>query len=412
MAELVLLERDQLEVLFSDGLRFSIEGPRGPMRFDYNGDGTWDVVNPKGGTAFGTWRYEKRKICRDETGKRGGWDGLQRKQICFAIKMEGSQLYLGGKSLPLSLEDESVLARLQQPAGSYPGTSGIAAERALELKRLELERERLALEKEKLHRERLLLEREREQTVVNMAISRAVPDVQFGDYHALVIGINDYKSLPKLKTALTDARAVARTLESKYGYVVHLLENPTRIDIIDKLDTMREKLTENDNLLIYYAGHGWLDPQSGRGYWLPVNAETDRRARWFSNSDLTDAMQALFAKHVMVVADSCYSGTLTRSIKPSNRTPDFIERMAKKRTRVVLSSGGLEPVVDSGGGKHSLFAAQFLRALNENQAILDGTRLFEIVRKNVVLNAEQTPQYSDIRRAGHEGGDFLFVRRK
>ena len=122
-------------------------------------------------------------------------------------------------------------------------------------------------------------------------------------------------------------------------------------------------------------------------------------------------MRAIFAKHVMVVADSCYSGTLTRSIKPENRTPDYIERMASKRTRVVLSSGGLEPVTDAGGGKHSLFAAQFLRALEENHSILDGTHLFEIVRKNVMLNADQTPQYSDIRRAGHEGGDFLFVRR-
>jgi hypothetical protein len=36
---------------------------------------------------------------------------------------------------------------------------------------------------------------------------------------------------------------------------------------------------------------------------------------------------------------------------------------------------------------------------------------FEQVRQNVVLNADQTPEYSDIRRAGHEGGDFLFVRR-
>ena len=191
-----------------------------------------------------------------------------------------------------------------------------------------------------------------------------------------------------------------------------MLENPTRSDILDKLDELRETLTENDNLLIYYAGHGWLDPQSGRGYWLPVDARSDRRSRWFSNGDLTDALQALFAKHVMVIADSCYSGTLTRSVKVTERNPDYIARMAKKRTRVVLSSGGLEPVSDAGGGKHSVFAAQFLDALRENLDVLDGTQLFEVVRRNVVLNAEQTPQYSDIRRAGHEGGDFLFVRKR
>ncbi len=247
--------------------------------------------------------------------------------------------------------------------------------------------------------------------IVLVTRKRAIPDIAFGAYHAVVIGINDYETLPKLKTAVADARAVAQTLKANYGFKVSLLENPTRSDIIDAFDELREKLGEEDNLLIYYAGHGWLDKQSGRGYWLPMNARVDRRSRWVSNADLTDALQALLAKHVMVVADSCYSGTLTRSIKVPERNKAYIERIAEKRARVVLSSGGLEPVADSGGGKHSVFAAQFLKVLQGNESVLDGTQLFEKVRQTVVLNADQTPEYSDIRRAGHEGGDFLFVRK-
>ncbi|MFT6582226.1 MAG: hypothetical protein ACJAU6_002667 [Alphaproteobacteria bacterium] len=235
----------------------------------------------------------------------------------------------------------------------------------------------------------------RRDHIVQVTRTRNIPEVEFGAYHAVVIGINDYTSLPKLKTAIADARAVAKTLKEKYNFTVRLLENPSRGDIIDIFDEMREILEESNNLLIYYAGHGWLDQQS----------------RWLSNSDLTDALQAILAKHVMVVADSCFSGTLTRSIKVPGRNPNFIKRMAEKRARVVLSSGGLEPVSDSGGGDHSIFAAQFLYALNENSAIMDGTQLFETVRHKVVLNAQQTPEYSDIRLSGHEGGDFLFVRR-
>lgn len=248
--------------------------------------------------------------------------------------------------------------------------------------------------------------------VVTVLRSRDIPQIDYGNYHALVIGIDNYDALPKLNTAVADAREVARTLEANYGYSVHLLENATRIDIIDALDVMRETLDEDDNLLIYYAGHGWRDEQNGRGYWLPAGARTDRRSRWFSNASLTDALQALLAKHVMVVADSCYSGTLTRSAAVTAGSPDYIERMVEKRARVVLSSGGLEPVADSGGGKHSVFAKQFLTALRDNEGVLDGTQLFEQVRHKVVLNANQTPEYSDIRLAGHEGGDFLFVRKK
>jgi hypothetical protein len=251
----------------------------------------------------------------------------------------------------------------------------------------------------------------RAERIVTVTRNRNIPDIKYGDYYALVIGINDYKSLPKLNTAVTDSKTVAKMLEELYGYKVTLLTNATRDDIIDAFDDLREKLSEGDNLLIYYAGHGWLDPQTGSGYWLPVNAKPDRRSRWFSNATLTEALQGLLAKHVMVVADSCYSGTLTRSAKITERNPSYIQRIAEKRARVVLSSGGLEPVADSGGGAHSIFAAQFLKALRSNEGILDGTQIFEQVRKSVVINADQTPEYSDIRRAGHEGGDFLFVRK-
>ncbi len=391
------------------------------MTFDYRDDGTWTAKKRGGKEVWGKWKFEKRRLCRQETGNSGNWDGLTKKSVCFGIKIDGSRLVVGAQKKPLILDDPAVMARL---IGNSVSVSRNAAseqssalreqareKKTLEAEKLELERMRIELEKEKQRLEREVLAHRRSETIGATDAGHLGRSIEFGDYHAVVIGINDYENLPDLKTALIDARAVAQTLKEYYGYKIHMLENPTRNDILDKLDELREVLRESDNLLIYYAGHGWLDPQSGRGYWLPANARIDRRSRWFSNSDITDALQALFAKHVMVVADSCYSGTLTRSVKIAGRTPDYIEHMATKRTRVVLSSGGLEPVADSGGGKHSVFAAQFLKALKNNQDILDGTQLFEYIRKNVILNADQTPQYSDIRQAGHEGGDFLFVRK-
>ena len=143
-----------------------------------------------------------------------------------------------------------------------------------------------------------------------------------------------------------------------------------------------------------------------------MNAKPDCRSRWVSNATLTTALQGLLAKHVLVVAESWYSGTLTRSVKDPQRNRAYLQRISEKRARVVLSSGGLGPVADSGGGQHSVFAAQFLNALQSNEGVLDGKQLFKKVRQSVVLNADQTPEYSDIRRAGHEGGDFLFVRKR
>ncbi len=236
--------------------------------------------------------------------------------------------------------------------------------------------------------------------------------INFGTYHALVIGINEYENLPKLKTAVNDARGVARVLTDDYGFKVTLLLEASRGDIVEALDKYRETLGPQDNLLIYYAGHGWLDENADRGYWLPADAKPNRRTNWVSNATITDTLKSLAAKHVMVVADSCYSGTLTRAAAVGFRDKGYLRRMASKQARVALVSGGLEPVSDKGGGGNSPFARAFLDALRSNKNIIDGLRLFSEIRRPVILNTQQTPQYSDVRNAGHEGGDFLFVRKK
>ena len=243
------------------------------------------------------------------------------------------------------------------------------------------------------------------------AKSPPTPKIDFGKYYALVIGNNTYRALPDLHSAVNDARAVAALLESDYGFEVELLTNATRSETYSSLARIRRKVAAKDNLLIYYAGHGWLDKEADEGFWMPVDAEEEDAGNWISSGDIIAAVRRSKAKHVMVVADSCFSGTLTRGLTIKSRTPDYLERMAKKRARTALTSGGLEPVMDSGGGNHSVFAQAFLSVLKENNAVLDGHQLFTVVRKKVMVGSEQTPEYGDLRKAGHDGGDFLFVKR-
>ena len=243
------------------------------------------------------------------------------------------------------------------------------------------------------------------------ALPPELANLDYGTYHALVIGNDMYRTLPHLGTAVGDAEAVAKELERNYHFNVRLLTNATEEDIIGALTDMRRDLGWNDNLLIYYAGHGWYDQDAEQGYWLPVDASEDNQAHWISNADITNALKALKAKHILVVADSCYSGTLARSANISVRGVDYIERIVKKKARTVLTSGGLEPVQDAGGAGHSVFAHAFLEALDENDGVIDGQELFRRLRDPVVANAPQTPEYGEIRGAGHDGGDFIFVRR-
>jgi len=246
--------------------------------------------------------------------------------------------------------------------------------------------------------------------------------MSFGNYHALVIGNDDYRLMPRLKTAVNDAKEVARLLREQYGFKVTLLLNANRYETVSALDTLRERLTDEDNLLLFYAGHGELDRRNQRGHWLPVDAERNSQALWISNVTITDILNTMTVKQLLVVADSCYSGTLTRSAlgrldpgKSKEEALKLMQVMARQRSRMVMTSGGVEPVIDTVGGQHSVFAQPFIDLLQANVGVLPGQELFYLLQHRVATaaqehDARQVPEYAPIKLAGHESGDFFFVR--
>jgi hypothetical protein len=246
-------------------------------------------------------------------------------------------------------------------------------------------------------------------------------NVDFGEYHAVIIGNVDYRNLPRLRTPHNDATELAAVLQRKYGFKTKVLLDATRYQILSALNEMRAKLDENDNLLLYYAGHGELDTVNERGHWLPVDAESGNTANWISNVSVTDILNSMSARKIIVISDSCYSGSLTRSTlarldagRSEEAWRTWLQLMVTKKSRTALTSGGVAPVLDGGGGLHSIFAKALINALRENSKILDGQTLHQLIAQGVtyaaqVVRVEQVPQYSPVKFAGHEAGDFFFV---
>ncbi len=236
-----------------------------------------------------------------------------------------------------------------------------------------------------------------------------------GRYFALVIGINDYQHAPKLKTAVGDAQAVANVLRQQYGFETKVLTNATREEIIHALADYRRTLDENSNLLVYYAGHGVYDKDADKTYWLPADGETTDNSNWIMADEITTDIKVIPARHVLIISDSCYSGGITRSVDlaftPQERAR-YLEKMMAGKSRTLMSSGGLEPVSDEGGGGHSVFAAALLRGLTRDEdPAFSAENLFEaFIRVSVAGQSDQTPQYNVIRNSGHDSGDFVFIR--
>ena len=142
------------------------------------------------------------------------------------------------------------------------------------------------------------------------AARRALPRVDFGKFYALLIGNNDYKLLPHLMTPKNGHSALDELLSERYGYTTMLVEDGTREQIMDSMYALLGKLTSEDNLLIYYAGHGEYVTDTDRGVWLPVDANPQSPANWISNVEINDYLKQIKAKQIIVIADSCYSGSL------------------------------------------------------------------------------------------------------
>lgn len=256
----------------------------------------------------------------------------------------------------------------------------------------------------------------------------AVPDskadlsrAQIGRFVALVIGIQNYRFLPKLRTPKKDAEYVAATLHDRYGFETRILEDANRSEITKALSEYRRSLDQNANLLVYYAGHGYYDKDADKAYWLPADAQLDDPSNWIIADEITAAIRVLPARHILIISDSCYSVGINRDINPSfefhsSFTPDewnrYLRKMIDGKSRTLMSSGGLEPVSDSGSGGHSVFANALLKGLAtiDAQAFSAGILFQNYVGVSVTGESDQQPQYEIIRNSGHDSGDFVFIR--
>jgi hypothetical protein len=234
---------------------------------------------------------------------------------------------------------------------------------------------------------------------------------------ALVIGINNYRHLGKLNTAVNDAQEVARVLRDLYGFEVKLLTDAGRAEIVTALNEYQQRLDERTRLLIYYAGHGIFDKTGEKAYWLPVDADKNNDVNWIMADEVTVKLKRIPARHVLIVSDSCYSGAMSRDTATGLTTPAersrYLLKSGEGMSRVLMASGGNEPVSDSGGGAHSVFAAALLRGLREmKEPVFTAEELFrDYILEWVTGRSDQKPEYNQVRNSGHEGGDFIFVRR-
>nr|WP_236664980.1 caspase family protein [Marivirga atlantica] len=233
-------------------------------------------------------------------------------------------------------------------------------------------------------------------------------------YYALIIGINDYTdvNIQTLDNPVKDAQSLAQVLKTYYSFEkedVLVLSNPNRAEIIDAMDALSTKVTDRDNLLIFYAGHGIWNEQLNQGYWLPSNAALSSKADWLSNSTIRDYLRGINSKHTLLISDACFSGGILKERAVFENSRAILE-VYRLPSRKAMTSGTLKTVPDQ-----SVFIEYLLKNLIQNKSpLMSADQLFRQFKTAVINNSPngQVPQYGPISQAGDEGGDFVFLRKE
>jgi len=237
-----------------------------------------------------------------------------------------------------------------------------------------------------------------------------------GKYYALCIGIDKYTGeWPQLADAVRDASGMAKELSTDYRFdkVITLFDQQaTRANIIREMEWLTDNVKKNDNVLIFYSGHGDYKKTLNKGYWVPVDAQTESTAGFISNSDIQTFLGGIPSNHTLLIADACFSGDIFRGLEETVKKDDlqrYFEEVERRASRQAISSGGLEPVMDGGRDGHSVFTYYLLKTLKENNAAnLDADQLYDDIKIPVANNSDQTPVFSAVKNTGDEGGQFVF----
>ena len=263
------------------------------------------------------------------------------------------------------------------------------------------------------------LQKERSETNSQKKENKVTGEDIKGVDRAIIFATNIYDSFSELVNPVIDASTIAEELQSNYFVQTELIINSTLREAIEKIrEYAKLDYNKNDNLIIFFAGHGIYDEVFKEGYVISRDSKSDDVAKtsYLSHSNLRTMINNIPCDHILLVMDVCFGGTFDPIIASKSRAvadmynevsnDEFILRKKKYKTRLYLTSGGKEYVPDGRPGHHSPFARKFLEALRNyggNDGILTINEIIQYVEK-----VEPQPCYGEF-GDNEPGSDFILL---
>ena len=226
----------------------------------------------------------------------------------------------------------------------------------------------------------------------------------------LAIAINEYDDpeLNQIQNCKSDLDNLIHILTEKYIFedvdFIYEKAKTTRKALFNSLNEYFVNCLPKDNVLLVFAGHGHYNEQLKTAYWQPSDADPKDSSTWLSIVEILTFIKASKAFHIGFISDSCFSGAIFEPMRGGG-----IGAFKKRKSRLGLTSGGIEKVSDGEGGENSPFAKSLIGILQNNKSEeFPFTVLATDVISDFTEQKAQTPRFGQLPEVGHEGGSFVF----
>lgn len=231
--------------------------------------------------------------------------------------------------------------------------------------------------------------------------------------YAYFFAVTDFEpGWAPLPETIEEVREIAGELATRYGFDTTVMHNANGTKMIAQLEALtRKKFGTNDQVLIFFSMHGYLDEKAKKGYLIPADGpgvdKTNATASWLEHSKLRELIGRIPNAHILTALDACFSGAFSgMKSRPTDSDPcgDFchcrIQQALSSDTRYYLTAGAAEVVPAD-----SKFADRWLEALRSNggeDGLLTFAELYTYLE-----TVSPMPRWGTME--GHAQGNFLFV---
>lgn len=269
-----------------------------------------------------------------------------------------------------------------------------------------------------------------EAKTINGGITRDIRNIKVGmdaigdavmadrkDY-ALLFGIDRYDHWSDLVNPVYDVESIGKELEERYGFQVEIVRNAEQNEVMTKLREYAQiNYKPQDQLFIFFAGHGQYDDVFGEGFLVAKNSLRNDVSKnsYISHNRIRSNINNIPCEHIFLSMDVCFGGTFDPLLASSRSAAyeeaddrEYLVRKLSKKTRKYLTSGSKEYVSDGVAGGHSPFARGLLEALKSNGGPDRILILNEI--NSFMERLKSTPRFGAF-GVDENGSDFVFISR-